>query len=134
MGLAGPEAPRLAACRRLKEGERADHRDVLALLDKPVLDAKLDIAGTEEGGAGLGSIVGIGDYKVKLDVRRHPIVGLEVGGCAGEVSPVILILGGRVEFPVLVIHRFWVVRAERRAGKEGGYTGEDSKDHDGCGE
>ena len=92
---------------------------------------ELNIARAKEGGSGLGPVEGVRHYHVELDVRTDAAVLFYMGG-AGEMSSVVLILGCRIEFPVLVLVRLGAVGTKKGAGREGGCGSKDSKSCDGC--
>ena len=100
-------------------------------LEKPILDAELHVAGTKQRWSVGGTIKGKGREKMELKVLHLPIVGLEMGGRARKVAPVVLVLRCRVEFPVPVIDRLGVVGAKGRPGKDDGCRGQGAKDDEG---
>jgi len=54
-----------------------------------------------------------------LDVWRHPVVHIEVGGGSEESPPIVLVLDPGSHFEVLVVHRFRVISPERRTAPRG---------------
>ena len=131
MEPAGAQTTGLASGRDLEEGKDTCHGGIVGFLEKPVLDPEFHVAGTKQGWSVGRTVKGKGREKMELKVLYRPVVGLEMGGRARKVAPVVLVFGCRVEFPVPVIDRLGVVGAKGRPGKCGGCLAQGAKDEEG---
>jgi len=120
--FAAAQAARAVAGRGFDQGENAGLRERGRLLEKPEFDAQFGVAVTVLRIAVFRGVVGQRRDEVELHVGDDAVIDFEVRGSAGPAARCLGVLGGDVEFPMLIIHRFGVVGEKRRAGAEpGGY-------------